>query len=350
MSHKKVAFELIDGIILVSGEIKNVSGYFAVDTGATQTVLNKTCIGVQGATAVFGRAMQHRWLCHPPCLPSGRLRRLSRHRRRLAAENSEGPLGAPTGGLARPQGESRLTPAEPENAASVPVGTPSGVVSPLYTDTYIHSTTNIVEKKAITFDNSTQSSGISMKDTESISVSGEKIELNNVNIMDMDYVETPLRKAKPTLSFLGSIGADILGVGRLIIDYPRKQVVFGATKTPENAKMIKLSFTSKLPIAELKIQQKIYHFVLDTGANQFVMDQAAAPMEMICSSSDIDAPQNIKTLEFAGKKYNNIHGIVTDLSPLRKKLHVDVDGIIGYQLLKDYVCCFDYGSELLYLA
>ena len=81
--------------------------------------------------------MQHRWLCHPPCLPSGRLRRLPRHRRRLVAENSEGPLGAPTGGLARPQGESRLTPAEPENAASVPVGTPSGVVSPLYTDTNV---------------------------------------------------------------------------------------------------------------------------------------------------------------------------------------------------------------------
>lgn len=254
---KKVAFELIDGIILVPGEIKNVFGYFAIDTGATQTVLNKT---------------------------------------------------------------------------------------------YINSTTNIVEKKAITFDNSTQSSGISMKDTESISVSGEKIELNHVHIMGMDYVEVPLRKTKPALSFLGSIGADIFGVGRLIIDYPRKQVIFGATKIPENAKMIKLSFASKLPIAELKIQQKIYHFVLDTGANQFVMNQATAPMETICSSSDIDAPQNIKTLEFAGKKYNNIHGIVTDLSPLRKKLHVDVDGIIGYQLLKEYVCCFDYGSELLYLA
>ena len=99
--------------------------------------LKNISIGVQGATAVFGRAMQHRWLCHPPCLPSGRLRRLPRHRRRLAAENSEGPLGAPTGGLARPQGESRLTPAEPENAASAPVGTPSGVVSPLYTDTCV---------------------------------------------------------------------------------------------------------------------------------------------------------------------------------------------------------------------
>ena len=84
----------------------------------------------------FRRAMQHRWLCHPPCLPPGRLRRLPRHRRRLAArETPKDRLGAPTGGLARPQGESRLTPAEPENAASVPVGTPSGVVSPLYTDT-----------------------------------------------------------------------------------------------------------------------------------------------------------------------------------------------------------------------
>lgn len=99
---------------------------------------------------------------------------------------------------------------------------------------------------------------------------------------------------------------------------------------------------------ELEIQQRTYRFVLDTGANHFVMDQAAAPMEVIGSSADKEAPQNIKSLHFAGKEYNNITGIVTDLSSLRNMLHVD--GIIGYQLLKDYVCCFDYKDELLYLA
>lgn len=251
---KKAAFELIDGIILVSGEIENVSGYFAIDTGAAQTVLNKI---------------------------------------------------------------------------------------------YCDLATNVVEKEAITFDNGTQNSGIMVKDTERISVSGEEIELNNVSIMDMDYVERPLRKTKPGVVFLGSIGADILGGGCLIIDYPRKRVIFSAAKIPENAKVVKLSI-EKLPIVELEIQQKTYRFVLDTGANHFVMDQATAPMEAICSSSDKDEPQNIKSLHFAGKEYKNITGIVTDLSSLRNMLHVD--GIIGYQLLKDHVCCFDYKNGLLYLA
>lgn len=165
--------------------------------------------------------------------------------------------------------------------------------------------------------------------------------------MDMDYVERPLRETRPTLAFLGSIGADILGVGRLIIDYPHRQVIFRAAKIPESDKVVKLSI-EKLPIVELEIHQRTYRFVLDTGANHFVMDQAAAPMEAIGSSADKEAPQNIKSLRFAGKEYNNITGIVTDLSSLRNMLHVD--GIIGYQLLKDYVCCFDYKDELLYLA
>ena len=95
-----------------------------------------TIVSVYKGLRRFPATIQHPWLCHPPCLPEDRLRRLSRHLRRLAAGNSEGPLGAPRGGLARPQGESRLAPAEPENAASVPVGTPSGAVSPLYIDTF----------------------------------------------------------------------------------------------------------------------------------------------------------------------------------------------------------------------
>ena len=36
----------------------------------------------------FTATRQHPWFCHPPCLPAGRLRRLPRHRRRLAAVNS----------------------------------------------------------------------------------------------------------------------------------------------------------------------------------------------------------------------------------------------------------------------
>lgn len=251
---KKAAFELIDGIILVAGAINGISGHFAVDTGATRTVLNRT---------------------------------------------------------------------------------------------YCAQATDATETNAVTFDGGMQSSEISRKDKEIISVAGEEIELKSVPIMDMDYVERPLRKTNANLVFLGSIGADMLGVGRLIIDYHHHQVIFNAAKIPENAETVKL-FVEKLPIVALEIQQSTFRFVLDTGANHFVMDQAAAPKEAIAPSSDKDEPHSIKSLRFAGKEYKNLTGIVTDLSSLREQLHVD--GIIGYQILKEYVCCFDYADGLLYLA
>jgi hypothetical protein len=56
----------------------------------------------------------------------------------------------------------------------------------------------------------------------------------------------------------------------------------------------------------------------------------------------------IKSLHFAGREYQNLKGMVTDLSAVRDALHVD--GIIGYQLLGDYICCFDYKAGRLYLT
>lgn len=39
---QRIDFELADGIILIPGSVNGIAGHFAFDTGATQTVLNKT--------------------------------------------------------------------------------------------------------------------------------------------------------------------------------------------------------------------------------------------------------------------------------------------------------------------
>jgi predicted aspartyl protease len=250
---KVIIFELVKGIALIPGKIDNICGYFALDTGATQTTLNKAHCGA----------------------------------------------------------------------------------------------VNTAAEKAITFDNGTQSSEIASMDKALLTVANTEIEVANPSVMDMTYVEVPLRTENPDLVFLGSIGADMIGTERLVVDYIHKQAIFHADKVPSNAKEIPLSVET-LPIVEIEMQDKAYRFVLDTGANQFALDQAVAPMEIICDSDDADAPHCIKSLRFAGREYQNITGVVTDLSSVRDALHVD--GIIGYQLLKDYICCFDYKAGRLYLS
>ena len=253
---RKAAFELIDGIILVPGAIKDTSGYFAIDTGAVQTVLNRIyCASAPGSEI----------------------------------------------------------------------------------------------KEALTFNGGMKPSDISTGSAEKISVAGWEITLSSALTMDMDYVERPLRKGRDDLVFLGSIGADILGTGLLLIDYPNKQLDFCVSKIPEHAKRVKM-IIEKLPTVELEIQQRTFRFVMDTGANHFVMDREAVPMGAIVASSDKDAPQMLKSLHFAGREYRNITGMTADLSAVRDKLQAQVDGIIGYQLLKEYLCCFDYKNEWRYLA
>lgn len=251
--HGEAAFELVKGIALIPGKLDNVFGYFALDTGATQTVLNKTYCGVADTKA----------------------------------------------------------------------------------------------EKAITFDKGTKNSDILRKNRVLLTVADKEIEVTNPLIMDMAYVEIPLRSEKPELVFLGSIGADLIGTERLIVDYIHKQAFFQADEALKNAKEVQL-FAEKLPVIEVEIQEKAYRFVLDTGASHFVMDQSIAPMEAICNSSDADAPHCIKSLRFAGREYQNIAGMVTDLASVRNALHVD--GIIGYQLLRYYICCFDYKAGRLYLS
>lgn len=170
--------------------------------------------------------------------------------------------------------------------------------------------------------------------------------MNNTPTMDMSYVETPLRTIKPGLCFLGSIGADLIGKDRLLIDYNDKHLVLNAPAFPEDAKKVKLS-VDRLPIIELTVNDKNYRFVLDTGANHFVMDHSIAPLNQMISAPDGSGTFAIPSILFAGSEYQDVVGLVADLSAMRQT--IPVDGIIGYQLLKDNICGFDFKHEYLYL-
>lgn len=245
--------ELVDGIVLVPGSVNGLEGHFALDTGATETVLNATyCDGARGG-----------------------------------------------------EGE-----------------------------------------PALTFDSSVQSSATLTADEASISFCDEVHELRGATLIDMGYVETPLRAVKSDLRLLGSIGTDLIGRGRLLIDYVHASIVLDAAPFPEGARKVPL-YAELLPVVELSLQDQSFRFVLDTGANGFVMDRSVAPMDQLAAPTERDGLYVIPSLSFAGMEYQDVSGMVADLSAVREA--VPVDGIIGYQLLRDQVCGFDFDEGQLYL-
>ncbi|MBE7005095.1 MAG: hypothetical protein E7425_12625 [Ruminococcaceae bacterium] len=250
---RAAAFELVDGIILLPGTAEGAEGHFALDTGATRTVLNRTYCALPG-----------------------------------------------------------------ENV-----------------------------QNAVTFSGSEQSSAVTKLEDARVRFADTDLWLVSVPVLDMSYVECPLRDAGAFgVRFLGSIGANLLSTGRLVIDYHACRVVFNASSVPPHTREAPL-FNETVPVIELDLGEGAQRFALDTGANHFIIDRACAPRALLGSVPD-GMPCTLPPFRFAGREYVGVEGLVTDLGGMREALHVD--GIFGYQLLRESVCCFDFAAGFLYLS
>lgn len=247
----RVAFEAVEGIVLIPGGVDGTAGYFAFDTGAMETVLNSARVGAGGGA---------------------------------------------------------------------------------------HS-------DAVTFSGGTRASRVTTKDGAVLSFGGITAELDAPKAIDMSYVEAPLRKARADICFLGSIGADLIGDERFILDCPGRALIFNPTRLPERAAEVPLVSRDPLPVIELTVGDRPLPFVLDTGANHFVIDRAAAPMDALCPVPGQRGVYRIPALRFARAEYRDVTGLVSDLSAMRESLRAE--GIIGFQLLRPRVCVFDYPNERL---
>lgn len=207
-----------------------------------------------------------------------------------------------------------------------------------------------VEGNAIIFDQSTQSFGVQVLESAELVLDTLVMERGGLTLMDMSYVEKPMRKHFPDLVFLGAIGHDIIRDWRVLIDYPARRIVINPEKLPEEMRTITF-VKNLLPIIKLDVSGREYCFILDTGANAFLFDKNAAPMSEIefVEAEEGEAPQQIRRLSFAGQTYENVRGMVTDLSSI-KSVIPEAEGIIGYDLLKDKVCCFDFLQNELHIS
>lgn len=178
-----------------------------------------------------------------------------------------------------------------------------------------------------------------------ISLGELSLNLKSPKLMNMDYVETPLRNVEEKLCFLGALGLDSFQMRHFIIDYKNCNLVLNGKCPTENMSYTDIDI-EVLPVVNLEIENKNYRFVLDTGANHFVIDKGL--YDNIKFTEVEDSLKSIDLIKFANNEYKNIQGLFSDLSKLREV--VNVSGIIGYQLLKDSICYFDFEHSRLYIS
>lgn len=97
--------------------------------------------------------------------------------------------------------------------------------------------------------------------------------------------------------------------------------------------------TEVLPVIDACIGEEEYKFVLDTGANTCMLDDSFRSKGVKALNEAAGVVQ-IPSVSALGGEYSNVMAVITNMAAIKAK--VDVSGVIGYQVLKDYISHFDF--------
>ncbi len=177
-----------------------------------------------------------------------------------------------------------------------------------------------------------------------IKFSNVEIENKEVLIMDLMYVENALKQLVPNLVFLGSIGMDIIGNYNILLDYKNEEINLNPKIDFENKKVVSLEMDT-LPIINLEILNKEYRFVLDTGANTCLLDESFKDNKDIVPKSEESSLLLIPCVNVSGLEFKEVSAVISDISSIKKK--VNIDGVIGYQILSQNKTVLDFKNKCL---
>jgi len=156
-------------------------------------------------------------------------------------------------------------------------------------------------------------------------------------LLDMNYVEKPLKSAKPDLVFLGTLGIDVIRSHTVLLDYAASQLIFDEAGL-ENAEEYEMN-AEVLPVISVSVGEEKYKFVLDTGANTCMLDDSFRQKSYTALNEAAGVVQ-IPSVSALGGEYSNLMAVITNMAAIKAK--VDVSGVIGYQVLKDCTSYFDF--------
>lgn len=162
----------------------------------------------------------------------------------------------------------------------------------------------------------------------------------------------------------GNIGFNLLKDFRVTIDYRTNQLRLERPAEPARAVGMPFELSAKKPLILLPANvngKGPFRFVLDTGASATVLSRrtaAAAGLQTGPAACDATgAGGNISTasarvgsITVGAQTLQNLDVIVVDfLEPLSRVVGTQLDGIIGYNFLREFRVVIDYLNESLYL-
>lgn len=165
-----------------------------------------------------------------------------------------------------------------------------------------------------------------------------------VLIMDLMYVENALKTIMPDLKLLGTLGIDVIGEYSVMLDYAAPEIILNPEYEFESQTKLSMEF-EKLPIIKIDVKDRMYNFVLDTGANTCLLGQSFLDDPQLTTVSETPKVVNIPSIRLAEFEYPNVIAAISDISAIQKR--VNVDGVIGYQVLSGQRCIMDFKNKQL---
>lgn len=190
------------------------------------------------------------------------------------------------------------------------------------------------------FSDGIKETGAKLGKLESAVFGGLSVSNLSTLIMDMSYVETPLKGLMPELRLLGTLGIDVLGSFVILLDYAAGKITLNPSERLDKFVRIPLDFDI-LPTIDISG----HRFVLDTGANTCLLG-ADVIDSFDLQDSDQAGLYVIPKIDLCGNTYENILAVAADMTAIRQK--VPADGVIGYQILSGQRSYLDFKTgELL---
>jgi predicted aspartyl protease len=189
----------------------------------------------------------------------------------------------------------------------------------------------------------------------SMSVGGVTVENTRVAIV----------KSLPKCIGQGVIGYDFLKRCVVTLDYPHNTLTLMAggeydDHKPQSALPLKLARPDR-PIILLEAlvnARRSYQFILDTGASQTVVSTALAEQmdaessrgDMIVGAAGVAISSSgiLKSLRIQDALLKDVSVIVSDVfSPINQAVGTNIDGILGYNILRKFRIIIDYPHGII---
>ncbi|MDT0691202.1 retroviral-like aspartic protease family protein [Salegentibacter sp. F188] len=190
----------------------------------------------------------------------------------------------------------------------------------------------------------------------------EKKRTENENVVELVYSVEFEKMGRKESVFTFNREHQLIGLELFKMEV--KVLEEGETKiNMPSKKIIEIPFEKARGLVVIKalLNGRERKFLLDTGSPRVVLNSKYGlpediKHETISSTKDVNGSnisgmniKKIENLDFGGIELNDQKVVTMDLTHLEESLKMDLSGIIGYELIKDYDIVFDYENLILTL-